>query len=65
MKNHKSFSRVAKMNQSLEKSMNIINYIDGSKEIFLKHIIILRVAKKIFEMEELLLTSLKVWFFVK
>lgn len=65
MKKHKSFSRVAKMNQSLEKSMNIINYIDGSKEIFLKHIIILRVAKKIFEMEELLLTSLKVWFFVK
>lgn len=65
MKKHKSFSRVEKMNQSLEKSMNIINYIDGSKEIVLKHIISLRVAKKIFEMEELLLTSLKVWFFVK
>ena len=45
--------------------MNIINYINGSKEIFLKHIITLRVAKKIFEMEDLLLTSLKVWFFVK
>ena len=29
--------------------MNIINYINGSKEIFLKHIITLRVAKKIFE----------------
>lgn len=65
MKKHKSFSRVEKMNQSLEKSMNIINYIDGSKEIVQKHIISLRVARKIFEMEELLLTSLKVWFFVK